>query len=401
MMYAITGVGIKDYLGEDLDSNFKKLLANTSSPRPMSKADWVGYSYDVTLSTENVYSFSPIEKKDIVLLDTKLKREEEITYLTGLTIKQALDMSQPDLNNKIVGIVGSTLFADRQSANTTWNRLISGKSKSSPAGVMHVVPEALVSWASRALKIKGPSVSISNTCTSSISSLDYACKYLGAGDVDVMVVSCIDMPTDQFVDYLFSNLGAVSKLGISRPFDSNRDGMVLGDASASVIVERYEDAKRRGAPIFGIIKGIGQSTENLDPISPEMSMGGYQRAFDLALSKSGIAVDDIAFINGHATSTILGDAVEYNIFKDSGIEYITSCKGHVGHTMAASGLVESIYSLKCLHEKVVNPVANLTATELEGNLKIVTQATSIEKKHVLKNSYGFGGKCASMILGIE
>lgn len=401
MMYAITGVGIKDYLGEDLDSNFNKLLQNTSIPRPMSKNDWVGYDYDVTLATENVYSFSPVEKKDIVLIDTKLKREEEITYLAGLTIKQALDMSRIDIEDKIVGIVGSTLFSDRQSANTTWNRLISGKSKSSPAGVMHVVPEALVSWASRALKIKGPSVSISNTCTSSISSLDYACKCLEAGDADVMVVSCVDMPTDQFVDYLFSNLGAVSKLGISRPFDSTRDGMVLGDASASVIVERYEDAKARGATIFGLIKGIGQSTENLDPISPEMSMGGYQRAFDLALAKSGINVNDIAFINGHATSTVLGDAVEYNIFKNSGIEYITSCKGHVGHTMAASGLVESIYSLKCLHEKVVNPVANLKTTELEGNLKIVTEASPISKKNVVKNSYGFGGKCATIILGIE
>ena len=400
-MYAITGVGIKDYLGEDLENNFKKLLTNKSVPRPMSKTDWVGYSYDVTLSTENVYSFSPVEKKDIVLLDTKLKREEEITYLTGLTIKQALDMSQPDLTNKIVGMVGSTLFMDRQSVNTTWNRLIFGKSKSSPTGVMHGCAEALVSWASRALQLKGPSVSVANTCTSSISSLDYACRFLESGDADVMVVSCVDTPTDQFANYLFSNIGAVSKQGSCRPFDTDRDGIIMGDAAATVIVERYEDAKARGATIFGIIKGIGQSTENLDPISPEMSMGGYQRAFDLALAKSGVSIDDIAFINGHATSTVLGDAVEYNIFKNSGIEYITSCKGHVGHTMAASGLVESIYSLKCLHEKVVNPVANLKTTELEGNLKIVTEASPINKKNVVKNSYGFGGKCATIILGIE
>ncbi len=401
MMYAITGVGIKDYLGEDLDSNYAKLLINSSEPKQMLTTDWVGYNYEVTLSTEQVYSFSPIEKKDISLFDTKLKREEEITYLTGLTIKQALDMSKVDLSAKTVGMVGSTLFMDRQSVNTTWNRLISGKSKSSPTGVMHGCAEALVSWASRALQLKGPSVSVANTCTSSISSLDYACKFLSAGDADVMVVSCVDTPTDQFANYLFSNIGAVSKQGVCRPFDSNRDGIIMGDASATVIVERYEDAKKRGAPIFGIIKGIGQSTENLDPISPEMSMGGYQRAFDLALAKSGISVDDIAFINAHATSTVLGDAVEYNIFKNSGIEYITSCKGHVGHTMAASGLVEIIYSLKCLHEKTVNPVANLKSTELEGPLKIVTTATPISKKNVVKNSYGFGGKCATIILGIE
>lgn len=401
MMYAITGVGIKDYLGEDLDSNFRKLLVNASAPKQMLKTEWLGYSYDVTLSTENVYSFSPIEKQDIMLLDTKLKREEEITYLTGLTIKQALAMSNPDLTKRIVGMVGSTLFMDRQSVNTTWNRLISGKSKASPTGVMHGCAEALVSWASRALQLKGPSVSVANTCTSSISSLDYACRFLAGRDADVMVVSCVDTPTDQFANYLFSNIGAVSKQGVCRPFDTNRDGIVMGDASATVIVERYEDAKERGAPIFGIIKGIGQSTENLDPISPEMSMGGYQRAFDLALAKANIKIEDIAFINAHATSTVLGDAVEYNIFKDSGIEYITSCKGHVGHTMAASGLVESIYALKCLHEKTINPVANTSVTELAGPLKIVTEPTPITKKNVVKNSYGFGGKCATIILGIE
>jgi len=401
MMFAITGVGIKDYLGDDLDSNFKKLLVPSSTPKQMSKSEWLGYDYDVTLSTENVYTIAPMVKEDIVLLDNKLKREEEIIYLTGVTIKQALAMSQPDLTNQVVGIVGSTLFMDRQSVNTTWNRLISGKSKSSPTGVMHGCAEAMVSWASRALQIRGPSVSVANTCTSSISALDYACRFLADGDADVMVVSCADTPTDQFANYLFSNIGAVSKQGVCRPFDSQRDGIIMGDASATVIVERYDDAKKRGATIFGIIKGIGQSTENLDPISPEMSMGGYQRAFDIAVAKAGISLDKVAFINGHATSTVLGDAVEYNIFKNSGIEYITSCKGHIGHTMAASGLVESIYSLKCLHEKTVNPVANLQSTELQGPMKIVTEPTSISKKNVIKNSYGFGGKCATIILGIE
>lgn len=401
MMFAITGVGIRDYLGDNLDSNFKKLLSPTSTPRQMSKFEWLGYDYDVTLSTENVYSISPIDKEDILLLDSKLKREEDIIYLTGLTIKQALAMSNLDLANKTVGMIGSTLFMDRQSTNTTWNRLIAGKSKASPTGVMHTCAESIVSWASRALQIKGPSVSVANTCTSSISALDYACRFLADGDADVMVVSCVDTPTDQYPNYLFSNLGAISKQGICRPFDSERDGIVMGDASATVIVERYDDAKKRGAPIFGIIKGIGQSTENLDPISPEMSMGGYQRAFDIAVTKSGIGLDEVAFINGHATSTVLGDAVEYNIFKNSGIEYITSCKGHIGHTMAASGLVESIYSLKCLHEKTVNPVANLQSTELQGPMKIVTEPSSISKKNVIKNSYGFGGKCATIILGIE
>jgi len=400
-MYAITGIGLYDFLGNDLDSNFSKLLTKSSVPTTIRKKEWLGYEYDVTLSTENVFSFMPMPREDIKLVDTKLFREEDNIYLTGYTIKKAIEMSGLDLRANVVGMVGATLFMDRQSINTTWNRMIAGKSKASPTGVMHGCCEAIVSWASRALQLKGPAVNVSNTCTSSISALDYASKMLAAGDADAVVVSVTDTPTDQFGNYLFSNIGAISKLGISRPFDSARDGILMGDGAATVILEKYETAKARGATIYGIIKGIGQATENLDPISPEMSMQGYARALEIAMKKSGLDYSDIAFVNAHATSTKLGDAVEYNIFKDTGIPYITSCKGHIGHTMAACGLLETIYTLKCLHEGVVNPVANLVSTEIEGSMKIVTEPTSITKKNAIKNSYGFGGKCATMILGIE
>jgi 3-oxoacyl-[acyl-carrier-protein] synthase II len=198
-----------------------------------------------------------------------------------------------------------------------------------------------------------------------------------------------------------NSVRALSKLNVSKPFDTTRDGIVMGDGVAAFVIESEQVAIRRGAKILAKIEGSGAANSNMHPTNPSMMTDAYYLAFKSAMETSGLSPDNIDWISAHATSTPDGDKVEAQIMSEllPG-RSITSFKGHIGHTMAASSAIELIYTIEAMKNKIIPHIANTTEIDIDSKLDIVLKNTPNQSKYVIKNSYGFAGRANSIIISI-
>jgi 3-oxoacyl-[acyl-carrier-protein] synthase II len=325
-----------------------------------------------------------------------------LTKAAMIAVDEAVKQSGFDTNN--VATLISSIGGGNDVRFIVERAYHDGKTKANPFHALGISYDYTAGAVAAKYGWNGPSTVMVSACSSSLYTLDYAIKCLAAGDCDVAVVGGTDAMADMYNMYFFQVLHALSKRDephISQPFSDSRDGFVMGEGAGVVVVETLEHAINRGATVLAEICGVGFYTETEHPTSPSDTGVGALNASTKALHRAGLVTKDIGFISAHATSTPLGDQVEYNamnsLFPSA---CITSNKGHIGHTMSACGMIETIYGIKSLHAKLVPPVANFTECTFEQDLKIVKQPQPIEKKYFVKNSYGFGGKCSSIVVGL-
>ena len=201
----------------------------------------------------------------------------------------------------------------------------------------------------------------------------------------------------------FDAIGAFSKrvddpTKACRPFDKNRDGLVPSGGAATVILEEYEHAMRRKAPIYGEIIGYGFSSSGGSLATP--SYDGYKKAIQNALHNAGIAASDIDYVNAHATSTILGDEAEAKVIHDLlGDVPVSSTKSMTGHECWMAGASEIIYSLLMMNNQFIAPNINFEEGDEEtASINLITQPTEKKIDTFLSNSFGFGGTNSCLIV---
>ena len=258
---------------------------------------------------------------------------------------------------------------------------------------------------------KGPNHSVVTACATGTHAIGDAARLIALDDADVMIAGGAE--------------GAVCRLGLagfaaaralstgyndapqdaSRPWDSARDGFVIGEGAGIMVLEEYEHAKARGAKIYGEIIGYGLSGDAYHITSPAPGGNGGYRAMKAALKRAKINPEDIDYINAHGTSTPMGDGIEFGAVKrmfENALDSVSmsSTKSAIGHLLGAAGAVEAIYATKAMQTEVLPPTLNLDnpSEDCQGMDLVPKVAKEKTVKTVLSNSFGFGGTNASLVI---
>ena len=250
----------------------------------------------------------------------------------------------------------------------------------------------------------GPNLSIVTACASSNHAIGTSARLIAYGDADVMVTGGSEMATTPLGVSGFLASRALSKSDdpktASRPWDKDRDGFVLSDGAAILILEEYEHAKNRSANIYAEVIGFGMSSDAYHMTAPSEDGTGASLSISRAISDAGISTNDIDYINAHATSTPLGDLAECNAVKSifDSPPPISSTKSMTGHTLGAAGAVESIFSILSIVNNISPPTINLNNPDEGCDLDFIpNQARDMKIDISLNNSFGFGGTNSTLI----
>jgi len=250
----------------------------------------------------------------------------------------------------------------------------------------------------------GPNLSIVTACASSNHAIGTSARLIAYGDADVMVTGGSEMATTPLGVSGFLASRALSKSDdpktASRPWDKDRDGFVLSDGAAILVLEEYEHAKKRSANIYAEVIGFGMSSDAYHMTAPSEDGAGAALSISRAISDAGISTNDIDYINAHATSTPLGDLAECNAIKSifDSPPPISSTKSMTGHTLGAAGAVESIFSILSIVNNISPPTINLNNPDEGCDLDFIPKEARDMKIDVsLNNSFGFGGTNSTLI----
>lgn len=386
----VTGMAVWDTLGHDLDSNFQKMLSNNSNnPTCPTVKNYLGFG--LSDPPPGLESFQEQHFS---------KYKNPKFFVSGTWIAdQAIAQAGLIKDQSRIGAVGTTLFADGESQVHTAKKFVDGSSRAIPGDMFFSTGDVLVSILSRIYNIQGLTWSMAASCSAGIYAIEMSAAMIRQGLLDQVVIATVDFGTHPYNAYRTHGTNPYSLQNISRPFDKSRDGIVMGDGLAAMVIESEDSARARGARILATVLGTGTATQCAHRTNPRHAQDAYYSAFDKALASSGLTNKDIGWISAHATGTIDGDEIENNIMSDllPGIP-ITTFKGHIGHTMGASGLVEIVYTIKAQQKGRIPPIANTREIDLPGNLYFVLENLAGDGRPVIKNSYGFGGRAASIIL---
>jgi 3-oxoacyl-[acyl-carrier-protein] synthase II len=283
-----------------------------------------------------------------------------------------------------------------------------GPKKVPPLSVPLMMSNAAAAAVSMRFKLLGPCHGIVSACSGGADAIGAAKMMIESGHVDAVVTGGSEAALTPLSNAAFGALDALSTLGISRPFDKDRDGFVMGEGGAILVLETRENAEKRGAKILGTLRGYGASADAYHLTAPDKTGGGPSRAMALAMKDAGITPDDIVYVNAHGTSTALNDAAETAALKtalgDRAYEIpVSSLKSSIGHLLGAAGAVEAVATVLALRDRIAPPTLGLENPSEGLDLDYVpgsAKPLDIGDKPAIaiSSSFGFGGHNAVVCL---
>lgn len=258
---------------------------------------------------------------------------------------------------------------------------------------------SMVDILSDRLKITRPGHNVNTACTSASSAILWAAEMIRNGETDEVAVWAADMVSE----FVFSGFSALKVMSpdTGRPFDANRDGLVLGEAAGYLILMSEEKILRQKKTSLGIIKSSGISSDAHHITAPDREGTGLQRAINIAMQKAEVSVDDLAAISAHGTGTVHNDAMEttaFNTLFTGAIPAVFSIKGAIGHCLGSCGLIEVIVASRALAEQKIPPTVGLQEPEPDIAGCVTTETSKIDGRHILSTNSGFGGINTAIVL---
>jgi 3-oxoacyl-[acyl-carrier-protein] synthase II len=305
-----------------------------------------------------------------------------------------------------VGVVVGCGLGGLTTMETQHRRLLeSGPESVSALLLPMLVPNMVAGHLAIDLRATGPNFVTATACASGATAIGTAAQLLRDGTCDVVVTGGTEANVTPLMVTGFNQMGALSRniddpTAASRPFDTDRDGFVIGEGSGILVLEREEDAAARGATIRARLAGYGASADAHHITAPEPEGTSVLQAVHVAMTEAGITPEEIRHVNAHGTSTPLNDAAEARMLRrllGDGAA-VTSSKGVLGHTLGAAGAVEAALTVLAIEHSTIPPTANLERQDPALELDIVTGAPREGKVEVaMSNSFGFGGQNAVLI----
>ena len=402
----VTGIGLVTSLGIGTDATWAALLAGTSGAGPITKFDATSFSTRFACEVKGFDPLAFVGKKDVKKMDVFIQfaiaASQCVMDDSGLAITAA---NAPEVGVCIgSGIGGFRTIEDEHTALVN-----GGPRKISP----FFIPASIINLASGQVSIrfgaKGPNLATCTACSASAHAVGDSYEIIRRGDADVMITGGSAAAIPPMSVGGFGALRALSTRSddptrASRPFDKDRDGFIIGEGSGIVILEELEHARARGARIYAEIIGYGMSGDAYHITAPSEDGDGAVRVMTKALKKAGLQPSDIDYVNAHGTSTPFNDKLETLALKRTFGDHarrlaISSTKSMTGHLLGAAGGLEAGISALAIHHQVAPPTINLDAADPECDLDYVPHtARPMTIRHVLSNSFGFGGTNAALVL---
>ena len=400
---AVTGMGVKTPAGNDLVTFWASLLQGRSTAAPISRFD--GSDLPVGFACE-VRDFDPV-----AYLGPKESRRADRAAQLGFAaaVDAMADAGAIDVDPSRCGVVAGTgvggLSTQEEEEKVMFER---GPSRVSPFLVPMMMANATAALVGMKHGWTGPNICIATACAAGTHAVGEGFRMVRDGSADVVLAGGSEAAITPVALAAFARMGALSTRRdapelASRPFDAARDGFVMGEGAAFLVLERWDVAVARGARIHGEILGYGRNSDAYHITAPAPGGGGAVACMELALADAGLQPSDIGHVNAHGTSTPLNDAAEaeamLKVFGGTPPP-VTSTKGVTGHLIGAAGATEAVASLLAIGNGVVPPTANHETTDPEITLDVVAGSPrQLGAKPVISNSFGFGGHNASIVVG--
>lgn len=350
-----------------------------------------------------------------ILSKKEQKRTDKTIHWALDTTKQALNQSKINIEDldpyRIGNIVGTGFGGFMSLVKHHEKYVLEQKLSSFPAySLTQSLNNMIPAYISIKNGLKGMSYSVSSACASSAHAVEIALKEIQHGEHDIMICTGVESAVDDVGILNFENLKALTcqyndnPEKASRPFDKSRSGFVMGEGSATLILEEYEHAKKRGATILAEVLSAESSSDAKYLVAPDQTSEAIKECMNRALKKANVDAKEINYINAHATSTVIGDQYESQaleeLFKDNKNLNISATKSMTGHLLGGSAALELVISILAMTKNIAPPTINLEQLDNEVKLDYTAnKSKNININYVLKNSFGFGGTNCSIVLG--
>ena len=405
----VTGGAVVTALGCETAEFWDRICAGKSGVGPIRRFDPTEFK---VMFAGEVQNFDPSEHMD--LPEREVRRMDRFVQFAMVAAHKAITQSGCDFRQgdpyRHGVLIGSGIGGLNEIEEQHAKLFERGPSRVSP----FMIPKLMVNAASGNVSVhwglKGPNSAVATACASATNAIGDAARLIQYGTADVMVTGGSEAAISPMGLSGFARMGALSTRNdapeqASRPWDTGRDGFVLSEGAGMVVLEEYEHARKRGAPILAELLGYGMSADASHMTAPDPEGRGAARAMSAAIKDAELNPEDIQYINAHGTSTPLGDKCEVyairTVFGDHADRLaVSSTKSQIGHLLGASGGVEFVTCMLALQHQTAPPTINLDNRDPDCDLDFVPhEARAMPMKVVLKNSFGFGGHNACLVLG--
>jgi 3-oxoacyl-[acyl-carrier-protein] synthase II len=382
----VTGRGVVSSIGEGADAFVDALLERRSG-----LSDGLGRCEE----------FDP----EVAMTPKEARRADRFSQFALAAADQAMaEAGLPDgIDEERLGVVMGTGVGGLETLEREVRAFIErGDRAVSPLFVPMMMPNAAAGHIAMRFGAHGPGFSVASACATGGHAIGEAARMIARGEADAVVAGGTEAAMTDICLAAFRRMGALSRQGLSCPFDARRDGFVMGEGAGVVILEAAEHAQARGATVRARVAGYGASNDAFHITAPDEDGAGATKAMRAALADADAAAGDVGYINAHGTSTPFNDRIEtlavHRVFDNGSAPPISSTKSAIGHLLGAAGAVEAVAVIGALERGVLPPTLNYEEPDPECDLDCVPdgprEAPGLEL--ALSNSFGFGGQNACL-----
>ena len=402
----ITGMGTVNPLGLSVAESWQNVTAGKSGVGPITHFDASGWQIQMAAEVKN---FDPAKFMD----GKEARRRDRFEQFAVAAANEALAGSGLEIRNGNAGRIGVVISSAIGGMTSMQENIFTmkddGPRRVSPFLIPMLMPNGASGLVAIDHGIKGPSFSVASACASGSDGIGMAWMMLKAGMIDAALAGATEATIAQIGVAAFDRIGAMCRRNdqmdnVPQPFDRNRDGLVMGEGAAVLVLETESHAKARGANILAELAGYASTADAYHVTAPAEDGAGGAAAICQALDSAGVNLDEVDYINAHGTATPLNDLSETKAVKAAFGEQaynipISSTKSMTGHMMGATGALEAIFCVNAVREGLIPPTAHYETPDPECDLDYVPNKAREKKVRVaISNAFGFGGHNAVLVI---